>query len=138
MDIKPSGTTTYTIEAVNGSESTTAMVTVIVTRPLSTGSESDRAHSAQSTARFLSSQLQDVHFDYGKNEILEEDKSLLDSDAAVLKKIFQNDPELLVTIEGHCDERGSAEYNIGLGIAARILSRITWLARAFPKASWAL
>jgi peptidoglycan-associated lipoprotein len=115
VDIKPSGTTTYKIEAVNGSESTSAMVIVTVTKPPSTGSESDRAHTAQSTARFLASQLQDVHFDYGKNEILEEDKSLLDNDAAVLKNIFQNDPELLVTIEGHCDERGSAEYNIGLG-----------------------
>jgi peptidoglycan-associated lipoprotein len=114
-DIKPSGTTTYKIEAVNGSESTTATVTVVVTRPLSTGSESDRAHSAQATAKFLASQLQDIHFDYGKNEIPQEEKSLLDNDASVLKNIFQNDPELLVTIEGHCDERGSAEYNIGLG-----------------------
>jgi peptidoglycan-associated lipoprotein len=115
VDIHPSGTTTYTIEAANGSDSANATVTVIVTRPLSTGSGSDRAHSAQSTAKFLASQLQDIHFDYGKNDVPDEDKSLLDNDATVLKNIFQNDPELLVTIEGHCDERGSAEYNMALG-----------------------
>ena len=35
--------------------------------------------------------------------------------AEVLKRIFAADPSFSVVIEGHCDERGSAEYNLGLG-----------------------
>ncbi len=36
-------------------------------------------------------------------------------DADLLKRIFAADPNFSVVIEGHCDERGSAEYNLGLG-----------------------
>ena len=32
-----------------------------------------------------------------------------------LKCIFAQDPSFSVVVEGHCDERGSAEYNLGLG-----------------------
>ncbi len=32
-----------------------------------------------------------------------------------MKKIFADFPNASVIIEGHCDERGSAEYNLGLG-----------------------
>ncbi len=40
---------------------------------------------------------------------------MLTADAAALKMIFANFPNVTITVEGHCDERGSAEYNIGLG-----------------------
>ncbi len=111
-EISPTDTTTYTMEALNGNQSTIATVTVTVTNP---PARTQGAHPEHSTAEFLAAQLRDVHFDYGKEQILQEDKSVLDNNAAVLKNIFLNDPELVVTIEGHCDERGSSEYNIGLG-----------------------
>jgi peptidoglycan-associated lipoprotein len=63
----------------------------------------------------LAHQVQDLHFEYDKSEIIPADQATLQSDAAALKTIFQTDPSFIVTIEGHCDERGSAEYNIGLG-----------------------
>jgi peptidoglycan-associated lipoprotein len=44
-----------------------------------------------------------------------EDQPILQQDATALKQIFSIDPNFVVTIEGHCDERGSAEYNLGLG-----------------------
>ena len=39
----------------------------------------------------------------------------LDADADALKAIFRDFPDAVVQVEGHCDERGSAEYNLGLG-----------------------
>ena len=52
-----------------------------------------------------------VHFDYDKYEILEADRAVLQRQAAWLGKY----PSVRVTIEGHCDERGTREYNLALG-----------------------
>jgi len=43
------------------------------------------------------------------------DQSILQADANALKTIFAQDSTFTVQIEGHCDERGSAEYNLALG-----------------------
>jgi peptidoglycan-associated lipoprotein len=53
----------------------------------------------------------EVHFDYDKADIREGDKSILQKNADLLKKY----DFLIVTVEGHCDERGSVEYNLALG-----------------------
>jgi len=37
------------------------------------------------------------------------------ADADALRRIFADFPNATVMVEGHCDERGSAEYNLGLG-----------------------
>ena len=55
--------------------------------------------------------LKDIHFDFDKYEIRPEDARILDADAAWLK----SRPNDLVLIEGHCDERGTSEYNLALG-----------------------
>jgi peptidoglycan-associated lipoprotein len=55
--------------------------------------------------------LEDVHFAFDKAEIRESDRSALVKDANVLKKY----DFLVVTVEGHCDERGTVEYNLALG-----------------------
>ncbi len=52
-----------------------------------------------------------VHFDFDKSVILDEDKGTLQRQAAWLQKY----PQIRVTVEGHCDERGTREYNIALG-----------------------
>jgi len=52
-----------------------------------------------------------VYFDYDSAELSAEARAALDGNAAVLKKY----PTWVVTIEGHCDERGTAEYNLALG-----------------------
>jgi peptidoglycan-associated lipoprotein len=52
-----------------------------------------------------------VHFDYDRYEILDADKATLQRQAAWLAKY----PSVRVTIEGHCDERGTREYNLALG-----------------------
>jgi peptidoglycan-associated lipoprotein len=52
-----------------------------------------------------------VHFDYDKSDIKDEDRSTLQKQATWLEKY----PQVRVTIEGHCDERGTREYNLALG-----------------------
>jgi peptidoglycan-associated lipoprotein len=52
-----------------------------------------------------------VHFDFDKYDIMENDKGTLQRQAAWLAKY----PSVRVTVEGHCDERGTREYNLGLG-----------------------
>jgi peptidoglycan-associated lipoprotein len=55
--------------------------------------------------------LKEIHFDFDKYDIRPGDAKILDADAAWLK----SNPGNLVLIEGHCDERGTAEYNLALG-----------------------
>jgi peptidoglycan-associated lipoprotein len=52
-----------------------------------------------------------VHFDYDKYNVRDDDRSLLQRQAAWLQKY----PQVRVTVEGHCDERGTREYNLALG-----------------------
>jgi peptidoglycan-associated lipoprotein len=55
--------------------------------------------------------LQDVLFDYDKYDIKPDARPILDSVASLLNE----EPRLNVVIEGHCDERGTNEYNLALG-----------------------
>ncbi len=55
-------------------------------------------------------ELKSVHFDFNKADIRPSDTAILDANAQWLKG---ND--LLVLVEGHCDERGTNEYNLALG-----------------------
>jgi peptidoglycan-associated lipoprotein len=55
--------------------------------------------------------LKDVFFDFDKYDIRAEDAKTLDANATWLKANADN----LVLIEGHCDERGTNEYNLALG-----------------------
>ena len=59
--------------------------------------------------------VQDAYFDYDKSDIRDDARAALTSDADALKALFSEFPSARVVIEGHCDERGSAEYNLGLG-----------------------
>ena len=60
---------------------------------------------------FESSLLKDIHFDFDRYDIRPEDSAILNATAAVLMKY----PNAKIQVEGHCDERGTAEYNLALG-----------------------
>jgi peptidoglycan-associated lipoprotein len=55
--------------------------------------------------------FKDIHFEFDKYDIRREDEEILRENAAWLKK----NPKMKIQIEGHCDERGTAEYNLALG-----------------------
>ncbi|MCM2249267.1 MAG: peptidoglycan-associated lipoprotein Pal, partial [Geothrix sp.] len=55
--------------------------------------------------------LKTIHFDFDKSDIKEADRALLQGIADFMKAY----PAAKVEIEGHCDERGTNEYNLALG-----------------------
>jgi peptidoglycan-associated lipoprotein len=63
----------------------------------------------------MAKEVSDVFFDYDKSEVREDARAALQRDADALKAILNDFPSAVISIEGHCDERGSAEYNLGLG-----------------------
>jgi peptidoglycan-associated lipoprotein len=104
--VTPSDSTTYTITATGpgGSASATAAVSVNVPPPpvVEKGPTDDEL--------FLK-EVRDAYFDYDKADIRPDAREALSHTAEFLKA----HPQFKVTIEGHCDERGSTEYNLGLG-----------------------
>lgn len=60
---------------------------------------------------FETKMLKPIHFDFDKYNIRPDDAEILKQNAAVLKKF----PAVKIQIEGHCDERGTSEYNLALG-----------------------
>jgi peptidoglycan-associated lipoprotein len=111
--VNPTATTTYALTATNAGGTTTSSVTVTVSAPPPPAPVP--VQNQPTAADILAKQVQDLHFDYDKSDVRSEDQPTLQQDATALKQIFGLDPNFVVTIEGHCDERGSAEYNLGLG-----------------------
>jgi peptidoglycan-associated lipoprotein len=105
--VTPSDSTTYTITATGpgGSASATASVTVNAPPP-----PVEQPKGPTDDELFLR-EVRDAYFDYDKADLRADARTALSKTADFLK----NYPQLKVTIEGHCDERGSTEYNLGLG-----------------------
>lgn len=55
--------------------------------------------------------MDDVYFDYDQSSVRDDARGALQKNAAWLKQW----PSTRITVEGHTDERGTAEYNLGLG-----------------------
>jgi peptidoglycan-associated lipoprotein len=55
--------------------------------------------------------LEDIHFDYDSPALTDTARSILDRHAAWIK----SHPGVRIAVEGHCDERGTVEYNLALG-----------------------
>lgn len=63
----------------------------------------------------LLAKIEDAYFDYNKASLRPDAMKALNADSTELRDILKDYPDYKLTIEGHCDERGSAEYNIALG-----------------------
>lgn len=57
------------------------------------------------------SDFKDAYFDFNKFELRDDTRAALDADA----KLLREHPGTRITLEGHCDERGTIEYNVALG-----------------------
>jgi peptidoglycan-associated lipoprotein len=55
--------------------------------------------------------LKDCHFEFDRYEVTKEARNILAENARILKKMTNSK----IQIEGHCDERGTKEYNLALG-----------------------
>ncbi len=65
------------------------------------------------------SSLNPVFFEYDQSEVEGAARQVLDENAALMMRY----PSWVVTIEGHCDERGTAEYNLALGERRALVAR---------------
>lgn len=105
--VSPSDSTTYTITASGpgGSANATARVTVSTPPPpVETKPEVD-------PNELFTREVRDAYFDFNKADVRADAREALTKTADFLR----NYPQFRVTIEGHCDERGSTEYNLALG-----------------------
>jgi peptidoglycan-associated lipoprotein len=76
-----------------------------------------RVPNAATRARIdeLLARIEDAYFDYDKATLRPDALQALQADSTELRDIIVQYPDYKLTIEGHCDERGSAEYNVALG-----------------------
>lgn len=61
------------------------------------------------------SRLEDAFFDYDRSDPGPDALAALQRDANLISQVLADFPNVTLTVEGHCDERGSAEYNLALG-----------------------
>jgi peptidoglycan-associated lipoprotein len=105
--VTPSDSTTYTITASGpgGSADSSVRVTVAAPPP-----PPPPPAAIDYDALFLQ-EVKDAYFDFNKADIRADARDALGKTADFLRKY----PQIKVTIEGRCDERGSTEYNLVLG-----------------------
>tara|TARA_B100001123_G_C15213679_1_gene988337 strand:- start:264 stop:854 length:591 start_codon:yes stop_codon:yes gene_type:complete len=96
----------------SGSSSTTSSSGSTSSASTSTASDSGSSYSYDTDPKTALIKVGDrVLFGYDSSDLDDEDRSVLDNQAEFLNQ----NPSLKVTIEGHCDERGTREYNLALG-----------------------
>jgi peptidoglycan-associated lipoprotein len=102
--VTPSASTTYTVTASGpgGSATASARVTVATAAPPTAEPTLDE---------LFTKNVRDAFFDFNKADIRSDARDALAKTAEFLRSY----PQVRVTVEGHCDERGSTEYNLALG-----------------------
>jgi peptidoglycan-associated lipoprotein len=107
QSVTPTDSTTYHLVAKGAGGSQDASARLTVTQP----PPPPPPAAGPSEADLFSQNIRDVYFDYDKSDIRADQQSSVQTDAAFLGQ----HSSVNFTIEGHCDERGSTEYNIALG-----------------------
>jgi peptidoglycan-associated lipoprotein len=104
--VSPTQSTTYRLVAkgAGGTQEATARVTV-------TPPPAPMPQPSATDEELFSRNVRDIFFDYDKYDIRADQQAALQADAQFLEQ----HPAMHFTIEGHCDERGSTEYNLALG-----------------------
>ncbi|MGH9776094.1 MAG: peptidoglycan-associated lipoprotein Pal [Candidatus Acidiferrales bacterium] len=106
--ISPTASATYTITATGPGGTADASVRVTVgpaPQPVPVAAPS------KTLQELFDDSVRDTFYDFNKSDVRPDARDTLSKDA----EFFRQHPEVRFTIEGHCDERGSTEYNLGLG-----------------------
>ena len=106
QQVTPEDSTTYhlTAKGAGGTQEATARVTVNAPPP-------PPPQPTATDEQLFSQNVKDIYFDYDKYDVRGDQQGAIQADAQFL----QQHPNMSFTIEGHCDERGSTEYNLALG-----------------------
>ena len=115
--VVPQSSTTYvlTAEGPGGSKEASARVTVIVP-PLT------MAKAGADDEQLFSQNMKDIFFAYDKYSVPENEQRAIERDARFLIA----HPNYKLLISGHCDERGSEEYNLGWATTVPMRCAISW------------
>ncbi len=105
--IAPGESTTYTLVAKGPGGTKDASARVTVNAPIAKVA----APPPPSDEDLFGKNVNDVFFDFNKSAIRPDQTPTADNDAAFLSQ----HPSIKVLVEGHCDDRGSEEYNLALG-----------------------
>jgi peptidoglycan-associated lipoprotein len=99
-----------------------------------------RYPDAKTRARIdeLLARIQDAYFDYDRHNLRPDALKTLEADSKELGEIVRQYPDFKMKIEGYCDERGSAEYNMALGDRRAAAAQEFLVAQGIPKAQLTL
>jgi peptidoglycan-associated lipoprotein len=111
--VYPTTATTYVLRASGPGGTETATVNISVTAPVEQPKATPPPSEGFESA--LERLVKDAYFGYDSAEIREDARATLQRNSDSLKEILGKFANSSVIVEGHCDERGSAEYNLGLG-----------------------
>jgi peptidoglycan-associated lipoprotein len=104
--VTPSDSTNYTITATGPGGTADANARVSVTSP-----PPPPAVHQPTLQELFDKGVRDAYFDYDKADIRTDARDALSQTAQFLRSY----PQVKIVVEGHCDERGSTEYNLALG-----------------------
>ena len=107
MQVAPGDSTTYKLYAKGPGGTQTALTRVTVTVP----TPPPAPPAGPSEDELFSQNVRDIYFDFDSAEIRPDQQTAIERDAAFLAQ----HPNIGLTVEGNCDERGSIEYNLALG-----------------------
>jgi peptidoglycan-associated lipoprotein len=107
--VNPTTSTTYTITATGSGGSATASARVDVNSGNEGAGPVNRGPAGVS--ELFDQNVKDAFFDLDKADLSDDARNALTKDAEFLRSY----PQVRISVEGHCDERGSTEYNLGLG-----------------------
>ena len=102
--VTPAGSTTYHLTATGDGGNAEASARVTVNVPVAKAPE-------PTDQQLFAANIKDIFFDYDNYQVRSDQAHAAEADAAFLAQ----HPNINLLIEGHCDERGSDEYNLGLG-----------------------
>jgi peptidoglycan-associated lipoprotein len=109
----PAATSRPSTPAAQPTRSTpTPAPTASNTAPRTGPTAAEKARIEQLLAR-----IEDAYFDYNQHTLRPDAIKALQADSTELRDIISQYPDYKLTIEGHCDERGSEAYNLALGDA---------------------
>jgi peptidoglycan-associated lipoprotein len=80
----------------------------------------------------LLARIQDAYFDYDRHNLRPDALKTLEADSKELGEIVRQYPDFKMRIEGYCDERGSAEYNLALGDRRAAAAKEYLVAQGIP------
>jgi len=111
QQVSPAASTTYRLTATGPGGSTNATARLTVVQPPAPAPQPTPQAAQPGEAELFAQSVKDIFFAYDSYELPADVQAIITKDAA----FFRSHPSIKFTIEGHCDERGSTDYNLALG-----------------------